>query len=359
MLEMLEKKFLNLLFAASAVYLLYRVRGILLPFILGFIIAYCFRDGVKKYENKYGRTIPSLFYVSLFSILVLFIFIFIIPRLFSQFTSLGAELINNIQNFNAEEFYRKFDGILSALKIEGTGGTKKYMADLATILLKWIGNLTNRLLSSSFQVANILFMIGVSPVVAFYFLRDWELMTDGIKKYLIPKSYVSSYATLTQQIDDVLHHYIMGQFYVCLIFVFYYIVLLSLLKFRYALTVGLISGLAIAIPYVGSIAVGMLAVIMNYFQFGLNLKKFLGVVVIYCLAQFLEGNFITPAITGNRMQIHPIWLLFGVCVAGSLLGVWGVLLAVPLTGIASVIIRFYIDYREKEQRLDWNGSNNR
>lgn len=338
-----EKNLFSILLGSSLLYILYKVKKILLPFILGFIIAYCFKDLIKKYENKYKRSYLSIFLIVVFSIVVIVSFIFVLPKIFSQFISLFSDIITNIQNFDANRFYTKLNKIMEILNIHDTKDIQKYISNVASVLLKWTANITNKLIASSFQMANIIFMICVSPVVAFYFLRDWELMSDNIKKYIVPDEYKNKYITLTERIDNVLHHYIIGQIYVCLIFVAYYFALLSILKFKYSFVVGIISGFAIAIPYVGSFGVGMLATIIGYFQFGFHPEKFIAIILIYCVGQFLEGNFVTPNIMGNKMQIHPLWLLFSVFVGGSFMGIWGIILSVPLTGMIGVVVRFYLE----------------
>lgn len=342
----IEKNLISILFGSSILYILYRVKNILLPFILGFVIAYCFKDLVKKYENKYKRSYFSIFLIFVFSIVIVLLFIFILPKIFSQFLGLFSDIVSNIQNFDTNSFYIKLNKIMEILNIHDTKDIQNYISNVASVLLKWTASITNKLISSSFQIANIVFMVCVSPVIAFYFLRDWELMSNNIKKYIIPSKQRNKYKILMERIDDVLHHYIIGQVYVCLIFATYYFILLSVLKFKYSFVIGIISGFAIAIPYVGSFGVCMLATVIGYFQFGFHPEKLIAIIIIYCLGQFFEGNFVTPSIMGNKMQIHPLWLLFGVFVGGSFMGICGIILSVPLTGILGVTVRFYLEEKE-------------
>lgn len=343
----LENRLLKFSLVLLFILFIYKIKGILLPFIVGFIIAFLFKDLVKKYETKINRSILSLVIISVFSILIIALSIFIFPKILAQLASLFTETIKHIQNIDKDKSQIIITNIFKKFGVKEAKDIQNYINSVMNTLVKWLMSLTNSLLLSSFQLVNVIFMVCISPIVAFYFLKDWEKMFLYFESYILPKNYRDSFNDLATRINDVLHHYIIGQTYVCLIFSIFYCLTLKLLGINYALVVGIISGVAIMLPYIGSFGTAIMALIVTYFQFGFQIKKLSFVLFFYCLGQFLEGNFITPSVIGNKMQVHPMWMLFGVFSCGSLFGTWGIILSVPLIGVLGVIIRFFIEQKRK------------
>lgn len=343
----LENKLIKLSLVLLLALFIYRIKSILLPFVVGFIIAFLFKDLVKKYETKINRSFLSLVVVLLFSIAIVALFLLIFPKTLSQLISLFAETIKHIQNIDKDKLYITIVNIFEKFGVREAKDIQNYINSVANAAIKWLMALTNSLLLSSFEVVNVIFMICISPIVAFYFLSDWDKMFSYFNDYLLPENYRDSFNNLATRINDVLHHYIIGQTYVCLIFSVFYCLVLKFLGINYALVVGIISGVAIMLPYIGSFGTAIMALVVTYFQFGLQVKKLFIVLFFYCLGQFLEGNFVTPNVIGNKMQVHPMWMLFGVFACGSLFGTWGIVLSVPLIGIIGVIVRFFIEQKRK------------
>ena len=342
----LENRFIKFSLVLLFILFIYRIRGILLPFVVGFVIASLFKDLVRKYESKVNRSLLSLVVVSLFSISIVALFLLIFPKTLSQLISLFTETIKYMQNVDRDKLYITITNAFEKFGIKEAEDIRNYINSVVNAAIKWLIGTTNSLLLSSFEFINIIFMICISPIVAFYFLSDWDKMFSYFKNYIIPKNYRDNFNNLTTRINDVLHHYMVGQIYVCLIFSIFYYLALKFLGVNYALVVGIISGIAIMLPYIGSFGTAIMALVVTYFQFGLQMKKLFIVLFFYCLGQFLEGNFVTPNIIGNKMRIHPMWMLFGVFSCGSLFGAWGIVLSVPLIGVIGVVIRFFMEQKK-------------
>lgn len=360
MRHLFKKHFFLILLLSLSIFFLYLVRGVLLPFILGFLIAYLFKNIVKKYQSKIKRQYLSLISVCTFSFICILIILFIFPMIFSQLSALIKDILSRMDNFDLNKFYSKTKEIMVLLNIENTSELRQYFTQITNFLLKTAGTLTNSLVNSSFQIVNIVFMIFISPIVAFYVLKDWDNIFNFIKKQIVPREFRAQFTILSKRIDDVLHHYIVGQINVCLILGTFYSILLFLTGFNYSFIVGIAAGFLTLLPYVGAFVGAGIALILGYFQFGFALSKLLTIFFIFCLGQFLEGNFITPNLIGNKIKVHPLWLIFAILSGGTLYGFWGIVISMPLAAVIGVLIRFYFekqtfrkyDFNDRQKKID-------
>lgn len=174
--------------------------------------------------------------------------------------------------------------------------------------------------------------------VVFYLLVDWgRLLTRASE--LVPPRYRDTARGLATECDELLSQYLRGQLLVMLILAAYYALALSLLGMAGGVAIGLLTGLAIFIPYIG-FGVGLiLALISALLQFGPS-TEVLAVLGIYAAGQFLESFFLTPKLVGERIGLHPIAVIFALLFFGTLFGFFGILLALPAAAITLVTLRF-------------------
>src|SRR5690606_15035343 len=108
-----------------------------------------------------------------------------------------------------------------------------------------------------------------------------------------------------------------------------------------------ITGIFSFIPYFGML-IGMLtAIIIGFFQWGFDLLHFGLLAAVFMVGQFLEGNFIAPKLVGEKVGLHPVWIIFGLFAFGALFGFVGILLGVPMTAIIGVIVKFIASQYKK------------
>jgi predicted PurR-regulated permease PerM len=121
----------------------------------------------------------------------------------------------------------------------------------------------------------------------------------------------------------------------------FYSLALTLSGLNFGFLIGFITGLLSFIPFVG-MGIGVFtALLVGCFQWGLSLSNFIVVISIFTAGQIIESNFLTPRLVGKKIGLHPVWIIFGLFVFGSLFGFIGVLLAIPLTAIFGVILKFF------------------
>ncbi|EYD78294.1 Putative permease often clustered with de novo purine synthesis [Rubellimicrobium mesophilum DSM 19309] len=198
-------------------------------------------------------------------------------------------------------------------------------------------------------VLNWLLIVVVVPVVTFYLLLDWDAMVERIDD-LLPREHAPTIRALMRESDDRLAAFIRGQALVCLILGTYYAVALVMVGLNFGLVVGAIAGFLTFIPYVGALVGGVLAIGLALYQFWGDWVWVIAVWAIFQSGQFVEGNFLTPKLVGERVGVHPVWLIFALAAFGALFGFLGVLVAVPVAAVIGVLVRFAIG-KYKQSRL--------
>ena len=176
-------------------------------------------------------------------------------------------------------------------------------------------------------------------------LRDWHGFTGKILD-LVPQKHKQNVVDGMQAVDRIISGYLRGQALVCLALGSFYAFGLWLVGLKLGVLVGFIAGLISFIPYVGSISGFLIAMVLVVTQYG-TLPKILAVVAVFLVGQFLEGNFLTPKLVGENIGLHPVWVMFALLSGGVLLGLLGMIIAVPVAAIIGVLLRFLIEHYKK------------
>lgn len=177
----------------------------------------------------------------------------------------------------------------------------------------------------------------LTPVVAFFLMADWPLVTREAQA-LLPPSWRPGVASFMEEVDRALGQYLHGQVLVVLVLMVYYCAALGLAGVSLWLPLGLLSGLAVLLPYVGFATVLTLTLVLLLAQHG-TLHALAVVAPVYGLGQALEGFFLTPKLVGRSIGLHPVAVIFALLAFGSLAGFAGVLLALPLSAVLLVAVR--------------------
>jgi predicted PurR-regulated permease PerM len=320
--------------------LVYVLRSVLLPFVVGIIIGYLLDPLATRLEKlKINRTIATCLVLLLVALILiptfialvgmideqLALFISAVPKYMEALSQKIEPIIANIQdnfpNFNQEKF-------------------REYLRGNMSNGLKLIGSLLRKVISGSYAVFNILSLVLITPIVTFYMLRDWNAFTKKVDS-LLPKAYKKEIRTQAKEIDKIISSFIRGQLSVCILLGTFYGVGLSLVGLDLGLLVGFIAGIISFIPYVGSIVGFITAMAIAFAQFS-DWMPIAQVVGVFTVGQFLEGNFLTPKLVGDSIGLHPVWVMFALLAGGVLLGFLGLMIAVPMAAVIGVLTRFAI-----------------
>ncbi|MFZ9511699.1 MAG: AI-2E family transporter, partial [Burkholderiaceae bacterium] len=175
------------------------------------------------------------------------------------------------------------------------------------------------------------------PVARVYLLLDWDDRLDRLRG-LIPPRLRASVESFTTECDHVLGQYLRGQLLVMLAMAVFFSIGLSLFGLDVALPVGVFTGLAMFVPYLGFGAGLLLATLAGLLQFA-SVKALLMVAVVFGLGQLLESLVLTPRLVGQRIGLHPLAVIFALLAFGQLFGLVGVLVALPASAVLLVALR--------------------
>lgn len=339
---------------ALSVFILFLVKfsSILLPFVVGMALAYFLDPVADKLESfglsRLAATITILFVFLLIFVLALML---VIPLLFSQAVEFAERLPSYITRLQAllssenvllpswiTDQYATIRENFSSALAEGAG--------LISAVLKQIWN-------SGIALVDIASLFVITPVVAFYLLLDWDDIVAKVDSW-VPRDHVGTVRELAGRMNYAIAGFVRGQGSLCLILGLFYAVGLSVVGLNFGLLIGLFAGLISFIPYVGSLVGLVLSVGVAFVQYwpGSEYLMIVIVALIFAAGQFLEGNILQPKLVGERIGLHPVWLMFALLAFASMFGFVGMLIAVPAAAMVGVLVRFALEkYLESDLYL--------
>ncbi|MCB1427190.1 MAG: AI-2E family transporter [Zhengella sp.] len=328
-----------LLFFVAFLGFLYVFRSILLPFVAGMALAY-FLDPVADRLERMGLSRLTATIVILVGFIVAFLLalMVVVPVLATQLTgfierlpSLVASLQNLIGNFDPEWIRR----------VLGTDpqGIREGVNTLLTQGAGFLSTLAQSIWSSGKALVDIAGLFVVTPVVAFYMLLDWDHMVARVDGW-IPRDHLGAVREIARDIDSAVAGFIRGQGTVCLALGIFYAIGLTAVGLNFGLLIGLVAGLISFIPYIGSLVGLAVSIGVALVQFWPDWIWIAAVAAVFFSGQFLEGNILQPKLVGDRVGLHPVWLMFALFAFGMLFGFVGLLIAVPAAAAVGVIARF-------------------
>ena len=324
------------------------VSNILLPFVVAVIAAYFLDPAADKLEDfGLSRTLATLTITVIFFWSILLVGFLIVPLFYEEIVKFIQKIPEYVDIFNTK-IMPEFSKLLEKLDPSSIEGAKEAASNISGQVFGFIGKAIGGLWNSGLALVNLFSLFFITPVVTFYMLRDWDKMMERIENYL-PPLYKPTILEQLKKIDITLSGYIRGQTNVCLILGVFYSISLSLIGLDFALLIGMGTGLLSFIPYVGVVFGFIAGLLVAFLQYGDWIN--IGIVAcIFIAGQIIEGNFITPKLVGDRVGLHPAWIIFGMLCGATLFGFVGILLAIPITAVIGVLVRFSLE-RYLESRL--------
>ncbi|MCO5387045.1 AI-2E family transporter [Desulfosporosinus sp.] len=312
--------------------ILFRVRAILGPFFLAFVLAYLLNPLVvvlERYKISRNRAIAIVF-ILIIAFCATAIFL-IIPIIYNELTKLLVILPQTIQSITdmIEEFRNQF---------KATGLPNRVAIVLDEHLIQgetMIADRLNQFLDNLPKALSSVTLYMLSPVIAIYFLADWKGLGEGFFR-IIPQRWRMEWRRLWQDINHVVRQFVRGDLFVAVIVGILIGIGVKLVGMDYALLIGLVCGIFDLIPYFGPAIGAVPAILLALTHSPVMALK---VTLIIFLVQQLEGNIISPKLMGESVGLHPLWVVFALLACGEIAGFWGMFLAVPLAAVIRVLFK--------------------
>ena len=327
-----------LAFAAFCLFL-FVFRTILLPFIAGMALAYML-DPVADRLEAWGanRLLATALILIAFVLVFTVILLLLVPVLSNQLGGLIERLPGYVTSLQAQIADTQ-SPLLRRLIGEGTDNIRSNLDQIVREGAGWLTTVLGSIWNSGRALMDVLALLVITPIVAFYLLLDWDRMVAKLDSW-VPLHQRQTVRDLARQMDRAIAGFVRGQGSVCLILGTFYAIALTAAGLNFGLLIGMIAGIISFVPFVGSIVGFVLAVGVALVQFWPD-YIWVGLVGgIFALGQFIEGNFLQPKLVGASVGLHPVWLMFALSAFGVLLGFTGLLIAVPVAAALGVLVRF-------------------
>jgi predicted PurR-regulated permease PerM len=322
--------------------LLYVLQPVLTPFLVGMGIAYLADPFADRLEAKgWSRTMATVIVFLILTLIFVAMIIGIVPLLVKQIQTL-VQMLPHIEIwYNAT----LLPWLQSALGLD----VKSMQLDLVSeglserLSAEWkqaggvISTVVKYATQSGISLISAFGSMAMVPVVAFYLLRDFDLLTAKIKA-LLPLNVQPRVSAWAHESNEVLAAFMRGQLLVMLSLGVIYALGLGFVGLNYALLIGVLAGLASIVPYLGFVIGIAVAMVIAFFQFDSYLPLAL-VLVVFCVGQMVESFVLTPLLVGDRIGLHPVAVIFSILAGGQLFGFMGILLALPFAAVIMVLLR--------------------
>lgn len=340
-MEFVKDKRLNFIISmaiglAILFYVLSKLKWLFIYFSIALILAYFFDPLYKFLINKKAPKVLAIIIIFgiIIALLILTIF-FIIPSVIKQLNILYNEIpkfINSYQTLilSLEPQLSRFidPADVEALLKENLTELQKNILSFSRTIIIYLSNI----------VSSITFGMVIVPLILFYLLKDMLIFKENLYTF-VSKEKKKEFKEILEEIDRIVSGFIRGRIIVCFIVGTLIGIGLYFLNLKFALIIGIVSGIFNFVPYLGPIVGVILALI---FAIGSSWWVLLMIVVLFVLVNQLEAIYLNPNILGKELGLHPLTVILSMLICGQLLGILGVLVAVPLAAILKVLFFRYL-----------------
>ncbi|MBD3377414.1 AI-2E family transporter [candidate division KSB1 bacterium] len=331
------------------IWLVAETRDILLPFAISFALAYLFDPVVDWMEKfKIPRWTSVLLIVFVVLALLTLLLIFLVPRLVEEMSDLVNTSLTYSKKFTT---WLESEGIALLTRYLNLDTEKLYdfalkelpnrVQQLFQALFKGTVSVTSGISTALGQLLNLVLI----PFLFFYILKDFNKITCWIKSNL-PRESGWKLSERLDQIHMIINGFFRGQLMVCFIVGVLTILGLSLFNIKYAVLLGIMAGVLNIIPYVGLAITLTFGIIVGLFSPS-PLLSVIKIIAVIEAIQILEGSFLSPRIVGDKVGLHPAWVIFAILIFSHFWGLFGLIIAVPTAASLKIFISAALEnYRQ-------------
>src|SRR5699024_3059485 len=333
-----------------------------MPIILGFIIAYILNIPMVMLEKLYfpnsdsivvkktRRPVSILVSIIIITVVLIFILNLVIPQLISVFgriIEIIPVLANGIQSWviENEEIFPPLAEFVETFQIDW----QNIVTNMISIVNRFTTNIIETTLSTVGSVFSIVVNLFLSLMISLYVLMSKE--TLGRQFRILSETYLperghKGLMYVLEVTDYSFRHFITGEVLEALILGSLVTVGMWIFQFPYASMIGALTGVTALIPVLGAYISGAIGFIMILVDSPIKALTFLVFIIVI---QQLEGNLIYPRVVGGSIGLPGLWVLISITIGGGLLGIWGMLLAVPLVSTLFKLLKNDIEYRRNNR----------
>ena len=321
---------------------------VMLPVILSGLLFYLLNplvDLMEKYKINRVLAISIIFVIIAFLLII---------GLSVAIPNLQRQVVIFAQNVPSyiEDADRVIDDLVTKrLPDDFRPQLEQVLAQFSTQATAWASNISSKavnwvsaIISGTSQVIVALIIM---PFMLFYLLRDGKGLRDYITQFL-PNKLREPVGKVLSDVNQQLANYVRGQITVAVIVAIMFIIFFKIIGLRYAVALGVTAGVLNLVPYLGSFLAMLPALVLGLIAGPVMLLK---VIIVFIVEQTIEGRFVSPLILGSQLNIHPITILFVLLTSGSMFGIWGVLLGIPIYASAKVVISAVFDWYKEVSGL--------
>ncbi|MEW6056627.1 MAG: AI-2E family transporter [Bdellovibrionota bacterium] len=313
---------------------------------IAFVLAYLLDPLIEKLEKKgLSRDWGVPLVLVLFFALIALGGVLIIPKLIGQ----GRELVSRLP-----QVYYELTSKLGPLSMQYLG--QNVFSDIDQLVLNLgdpkalaqpLGNFLRDVFSQTFKFVTTILGLLIVPLLAYYLLHDYPHIYAKFLS-IVPRRHHKLVTEIRDRLDTVLGGFLRGQLVVSSILSFYYGVAFTFLRVELSLVLGLMAGFFNVIPYLGILSVIVLTFLIALIH-NAAVSTYIGLGVVFAIGMAIEGSVLTPRIVGRKVGLGPLTLIVALLIGSELLGLVGMLLAVPFAAIAKVFIDVALSrYRSSE-----------
>lgn len=312
------------------------LRDVLVPFLIAGMLAYVLMPLHHKLSRRVNPSLSATLTLSVALAAVAIVALVVLPLFISQLVLLIQRLPALAESVNLARIPVVGPMLDDALHFDSLQ-LKEWLAAHARDIGQIAGKMLPTLGAGSMAVLTWMINLALIPLVMFYAIRDGHSFAEKVLHWLPPR-WRRVAQPVGRDIDRVIGEFLRGQLLVMLLMSAYYSILLAIVGLDYALPVGLLAGMLVFIPYLGSVTALILATLSGWLQFGVSVD-ILWIWGIFTLGQMLEGFVVTPLLVGDRIGLHPVIVVFALMAFGQLFGFMGILLALPASAVLLVGVR--------------------
>ncbi len=332
--------------------LLSSLKAVLFPFVLSLGIAYLLDPLVASLARRgFPRTVTILVLDLLVLGSIVASLVILIPKLVAEVGTAAEQILAQAPAFQTW-FTSKAIPFLSRFGLDAARLSQDLLGSLPARFEGLLRTILNGLISAGTGLSNLLgqlLTLVLVPFLTFYLLRDFQSIRHQVRTLLIPVHLQRPARDVWSRIDRILSGFFRGQLLVCLLVGVLTGLGLFVVGVRYSLALGILAGSLNIIPYVGITVTLLVAVLIGLFSPSPAMAILKAVLVIESV-QVLEGSVLSPRIVGQRVGLHPAWVMLAVVVFSRFLGVIGLFLAVPVTAILKELAMEYFQARRAAER---------